>query len=873
MEWGLEFLSLLEGSGYHARVSPLSPLSPAAERHASSPGTAGDLLALVAGRSSLRRRFPTLRWLFFPSLTFLLGAGPIPPSPPGPTPPRPPVTAPTGGGILGISVEETGFGLLVNKVLPGSPAEKAGIGPGDLLVKAGDVDLAPLTVAEGTARLRGEVGSSVTVEVEPALGGPLRKLTLAREQRTVVESKEGAGTVKEPDAYARYVAQVRGPDSSQVVPALEALISSGMGGIEPRIVMKFTGQTLVHRPDPAARAALEQVRDRLVGLHPEDGLLELEAVEQLLLATGRVSEAMAAARSLAEKAEKGGPLRTAVAQGAWELTARAAKEAGDADVERKAVARRGELIRPGLLLRNESREAQAPQWVEVSAAPDKVAPAVEALRALGESKRAEALAERFLALTDDEENRKAWKSLGLSLPTAVSTEAWRVESAKAPSFQVSTFEGGTFDLEAERGHPVLLVFWASWCGPCKKEMPHLEALYRELAPRGLKMLALAVQDEPARSRATLVEGGYTFPAATCSSTIQQDFAVGPIPATRLIDASGTVRLSRKGYSEENVNELGRISRALLEEADGQAGAPLARIREGGASLKLRRFIPEADAGSLTIHRRKGGPDQVWLGGPGSLPRLLLPEGKSSESPILPRPSSAMMAAGDGSGNGSSQVLAARRGAMWARFLDAQGEVKGWFHGPHPLTALASADLDGDGKHEWILAGSASEGRTDLRILNGGGALQKSHPLEAEVAAMSTVSQAPGGESWVLMATSKGLYRLDGRGISPLAGPSLPGAKRVSTLPDGSWTAVGAPGVADVAAGRTENGLSFAAALRSDGAVLLFDSSGQLHQRVQLRVAASSCATADVDGDGSDELILALPGTGFAVLEISMPTTK
>lgn len=67
---------------------------------------------------------------------------------------------------------------------------------------------------------------------------------------------------------------------------------------------------------------------------------------------------------------------------------------------------------------------------------------------------------------------------------------------QAPDISVTTLEGNQIDLKSLQGRPVLVTFWATTCPGCVKEMPHLAELYKELAPRGLEMVALAMAYDP-----------------------------------------------------------------------------------------------------------------------------------------------------------------------------------------------------------------------------------------------------------------------------------------------------------------------------------------------------------------------------------------
>jgi thiol-disulfide isomerase/thioredoxin len=111
-----------------------------------------------------------------------------------------------------------------------------------------------------------------------------------------------------------------------------------------------------------------------------------------------------------------------------------------------------------------------------------------------------------------------------------------------------------------RGKVVLLDFWASWCGPCRRSMPHIEALHREYGRKGL--VVLGVNAEPAaKANDYLQANGITFPTLIDNGgAVGQQFQVRGIPTTVLIDRSGRVSAYLVGAGSE-----GRL-RAAVEKA-------------------------------------------------------------------------------------------------------------------------------------------------------------------------------------------------------------------------------------------------------------------------------------------------------------------
>ena len=94
------------------------------------------------------------------------------------------------------------------------------------------------------------------------------------------------------------------------------------------------------------------------------------------------------------------------------------------------------------------------------------------------------------------------------------------------------------------GHVVLLNVWATWCPPCRKEMPSMQALHEALADRGLKVVAVSIDDPGSEDqiREFVAEQGLTFEVLhDPEATIMDDYHVGGVPQTFLIDRTGTIR--------------------------------------------------------------------------------------------------------------------------------------------------------------------------------------------------------------------------------------------------------------------------------------------------------------------------------------------
>jgi cytochrome c biogenesis protein CcmG, thiol:disulfide interchange protein DsbE len=112
----------------------------------------------------------------------------------------------------------------------------------------------------------------------------------------------------------------------------------------------------------------------------------------------------------------------------------------------------------------------------------------------------------------------------------------------APALVVPQLDGHVFDLAALRGKVVIVNLWASWCAPCRTEMPRLDAFYRRYRARGVALLGLSVDEVGDRSAVRAIMQKFSYPAALAADAKRNDF--GPplgVPMTWIIDPAGVVR--------------------------------------------------------------------------------------------------------------------------------------------------------------------------------------------------------------------------------------------------------------------------------------------------------------------------------------------
>ncbi|MBF0169807.1 MAG: TlpA family protein disulfide reductase [Nitrospinae bacterium] len=128
---------------------------------------------------------------------------------------------------------------------------------------------------------------------------------------------------------------------------------------------------------------------------------------------------------------------------------------------------------------------------------------------------------------------------GPSRPPA--TEGKKLEGQTAPDFSLPTLDGGTMTLADYRGKVVLLNFWATWCPPCKEEMPSMQKLYEHFKGRDFVMLTVSIDDKTGDVAPFMKELGLTFPVAfDPGAKVGADYGLTGVPETFLIDKRGTV---------------------------------------------------------------------------------------------------------------------------------------------------------------------------------------------------------------------------------------------------------------------------------------------------------------------------------------------
>jgi thiol-disulfide isomerase/thioredoxin len=138
--------------------------------------------------------------------------------------------------------------------------------------------------------------------------------------------------------------------------------------------------------------------------------------------------------------------------------------------------------------------------------------------------------------------------------------------AAAPGFQLESAAGKTVNLADFKGQVVLLNFWASWCGPCRKEMPILEQLQKQYKSKGFTMVGVNVEPNSTDAINWLKSTPVSFPILfDKDSSVSKLYRVEGMPNTVIVDRNGKVRYVHRGYKPGEENEYLDQIRTLIRE--------------------------------------------------------------------------------------------------------------------------------------------------------------------------------------------------------------------------------------------------------------------------------------------------------------------
>lgn len=156
--------------------------------------------------------------------------------------------------------------------------------------------------------------------------------------------------------------------------------------------------------------------------------------------------------------------------------------------------------------------------------------------------------------------------LALSVIAATSLASSGLTGQAAPDFALKSSSGENLRLSEYRGDVVMVNFWATWCGPCRQEMPLLDELYSRYERVGFSLLGVNIDDDSRKAMGMVSELGVSFPVLfDARKEVSKLYEVDAMPVTILIDREGTIRYVHHGYKPGYEDKYLDQIRSLLRE--------------------------------------------------------------------------------------------------------------------------------------------------------------------------------------------------------------------------------------------------------------------------------------------------------------------
>lgn len=148
----------------------------------------------------------------------------------------------------------------------------------------------------------------------------------------------------------------------------------------------------------------------------------------------------------------------------------------------------------------------------------------------------------------------------------VSSATIAASSVAAPDFALKSNTGENLRLSELKGEVVMINFWASWCGPCRQEMPELAAIQAKYEDLGFTILGVNVEEDPTKANEMLAKKPVNFPILyDTENKVTKLFRVDAMPSTVLVDRDGNMRYLHKGYKPGDENTYTQKVKNLVRE--------------------------------------------------------------------------------------------------------------------------------------------------------------------------------------------------------------------------------------------------------------------------------------------------------------------
>ena len=160
--------------------------------------------------------------------------------------------------------------------------------------------------------------------------------------------------------------------------------------------------------------------------------------------------------------------------------------------------------------------------------------------------------------------RNRFAALAAILMVALPVWAAAADAPQAPAFTLQSVDGKTVSLSQFKGDVVMINFWASWCGPCRQEMPLLDDIYKQYKDMGFVLLGVNVEPDAQSADAWLKKTPVSYPILyDPKSQVSQLYQVQAMPTTVIVDRQGNVRFVHNGYLPGDENQYMNSIRTLV----------------------------------------------------------------------------------------------------------------------------------------------------------------------------------------------------------------------------------------------------------------------------------------------------------------------
>ena len=152
-------------------------------------------------------------------------------------------------------------------------------------------------------------------------------------------------------------------------------------------------------------------------------------------------------------------------------------------------------------------------------------------------------------------------------PVAPAPSVKDMEGKPLPKFEMKSVDGKTVNNATIKGKPVVIDFWATWCGPCKKASPVMQELSKQFGSKGLIVIgADGLEDNPGpeAAKAYAKEHGYTYLFTHTNDKLMDSWGINGVPTIIFVNKRGTVSKVQVGYGDALKPEIIKFAKAIVE---------------------------------------------------------------------------------------------------------------------------------------------------------------------------------------------------------------------------------------------------------------------------------------------------------------------